>query len=856
MYFAWCRDTKGATVGVRGTLRVYLGAAPGVGKTYAMLDEGNRRLGRGADVVIGLVETHGRPRTAERIGKLEIVPRRGTEHRGATLTELDVDAVIARRPEVALVDELAHTNVPGFRNAKRWQDVAEILDAGIDVISTLNVQHLESLNDVVEQITGVPQRETVPDAVVRRADQIELIDMTPQALRRRMAHGNVYAPDRIDAALAHYFREGNLAALRELALLWLADRVDEGLARYRDQHGITRRWEARERVVVGLTGGPEGETLIRRAARIAARARGADLLAVHVARSDGLAEGASPRELARQRRLTEDLGGTFHQVVGDDVATALLEFVRGVNGTQLVLGSSRRRGWQFALGPGVGATVARESGDVDVHLVTHERVGRGRGLVHVAGSPLSRRRRACGWALALLGPVLLTLGLHAVPQPGLGADVPLFLGLTVGVALVGGLWPAVAAAVVGFLLLNWFFTPPVRTLTIAEPRNALALAVFVAVAVAVSSVVDLAARRSRQAARSAAESATLGLLATSVLRGEQALPALLERVRETFGVRAVALLERADDGWRPVGSTGEDPPATPGAAEVTARAGERSVLALCGRVLPAADRRVLSAFASQAEAVLEWRRLAEEAAAARRLAEGDTIRTALLAAVSHDLRTPLASIKAGVSGLRATDVSWDPEDEAELLASIEESADRLDGLIGNLLDMTRLRTGVVTPLVRAVAVEEVLPVALAGVPDGSVRIEVPEDLPPVLADPGLLERAVANVVENAVRHAPGTPVLVTASALPGGPGCGGGRVELRVADRGPGVPDNVKNVMFAPFQRLGDAPRGTGVGLGLAVARGFTEAIGGGLHPEDTPGGGLTMVFTLRPATGDGKESA
>ncbi|WP_279499246.1 sensor histidine kinase [Actinomadura rubrisoli] len=833
-------------MGTRGTLRIYLGAAPGVGKTFAMLGEGRRRAGRGTDVVAALVETHGRARTAELLAGLEAVPLRETAHRGSPLTELDLDAVLARRPEVALVDELAHTNIPGSRNAKRWQDVEEILDAGIDVVSTLNIQHLESLNDVVERITGTAQRETVPDEVVRRADQIELVDMSPEALRRRLAHGNVHPPEMVDAALADYFRVGNLAALRELALLWVADRVDEGLARYRGRHGITEPWEARERIVVGLTGGPEGETLVRRAARIAARAGRADLLAVHVSRSDGLTEQPLAQTLARRRALVESVGGSYHQVVGDDVATALLEFMRGVNATQVVLGSSRRRGWQFVLGPGVGATVAREAGDVDVHLVTHERAGRGRGPVRLAGSPLSARRRVCGWVLALVGPLLLTAGLDsAASEPALNTDMLLFQLLTVGVALVGGLWPAVAAAVAGFLMLNWFFTPPVHTFTIGEPANALALTVFVAVAVAVSSVVDLAARRTRQAARAGAEAETLSLLATTVLRGEKALPALLERVRETFGVRSVALLERTGEGWATAGATGERPAADPAAAETTVQVAEDSVLALSGRVLPAADRRVLTAFASQAGAVLEWRRLAEEAARARRLEEGNKIRTALLAAVSHDLRTPLASIKAGVSGLRATDVEWAPEDEAELLASVEESADRLDGLIGNLLDMSRLQTGVVIPLIRPVSLEEVLPRALLNVPGRRVRLEIPETLAPVMADAGLLERALANVIENAARYGP-APVLVTASELCAGP-CAG-RTEVRVVDRGPGVPGQAKERMFAPFQRLGDAPKGSGVGLGLAVARGFAEAMGGTLAPEDTPGGGLTMVLALPSA--------
>ncbi len=284
----------------RGRLRVYLGAAPGVGKTYAMLGEGRRRLARGTDVVVGLVETHGRPHTAEMTDGLEIVPRRELTYRGALFTEMDVDAVLRRRPAVALVDELAHTNVPGSRHEKRWQDVEELLEAGIDVVSTVNIQHLESVNDVVTKITGVPQRETVPDAVVRAADQVELVDMTPEALRRRMAHGNVYAAEKVDAALGNYFRVGNLTALRELALLWIADKVDEELQQYRAEHDIRGTWEARERVVVALTGGPEGETLIRRAARIAARSTGGDLLAVHVTRSDGLT-GASPAALASQR---------------------------------------------------------------------------------------------------------------------------------------------------------------------------------------------------------------------------------------------------------------------------------------------------------------------------------------------------------------------------------------------------------------------------------------------------------------------------------------------------------------------------------------------------------------------------
>ncbi|WP_371535005.1 DUF4118 domain-containing protein [Streptomyces sp. NBC_01023] len=831
----------------RGKLRIFLGAAPGVGKTYAMLSEAHRRVERGTDCVVAFVEHHDRPRTEVMLHGLEQVQRREIGYRGGVFTEMDVDAVLERAPAVALVDELAHTNVPGSRNAKRWQDVEELLKAGIDVVSAVNIQHLESLGDVVESITGVAQRETVPDEVVRRADQLELVDMSPQSLRRRMAHGNIYKPDKVDAALSNYFRPGNLTALRELALLWVADRVDEYLQQYRGEHNIRSTWQARERIVVGLTGGPEGRTLIRRAARMAAKGSGSEILAVYIARSDGLTS-ASPKELAFQRTLVEDLGGTFHHVIGEDIPSALLEFARGVNATQIVLGSSRRKTWQYIFGPGVGQTVARDSGpDLDVHIVTHEEVAKGRGLPVARGARLGHVRIIWGWLAGVVGPALLTVLLTNVDaQLGLANDMLLFLSLTVAAALLGGLLPALASAAFGSLLLNYYFAPPLHLLTISNSKNIVAIVIFVSVAVAVASVVDQAARRTHQAARLRAESEILSFLAGSVLRGETSLDALLERVRETFAMESVALLERKSDvdPWVCVGSVGPRPLARPEDADVDMPIGDHMAMALTGRVLPAEDRRVLGAFAAQAAVVLDRSRLVGEAEEARRLAEGNRIRTALLAAVSHDLRTPLAAIKAAVSSLRSDDVSWSDEDEAELLAGIEDGADRLDHLVGNLLDVSRLQTGTVTPLIREIDLDEVVPMALGGVPEGSAELDIPESLPMVAVDPGLLERAVANVVENAVKYNPGdVPVTVAASAL-------GDRVELRVADRGPGVPDEAKERIFEPFQRLGDAPRGVGVGLGLAVARGFAEAMGGTLGAEDTPGGGMTMVLTLRAAAG------
>jgi two-component system sensor histidine kinase KdpD len=829
----------------RGQLRIYLGAAAGVGKTYAMLCEGHRRAERGADVVVAFAETHGRPQTAALLEGLEVIPRKKMEYRGATFEEMDTEAVVARNPQIALVDELAHTNVPGSVHEKRWQDIQDLLDAGIEVISAVNIQHLESLNDVVEQITGVPQRETVPDAVVRAADQVELVDMTAEALRRRMAHGNIYPPEKIDAALTNYFRTGNLTALRELALLWLADKVDEGLQKYRAEHDIHKTWEARERVVVALTGGPEGETLIRRAARIAARSSGGDLLAVHVTKSDGLASG-NPANLARQRRLVESLGGTYHQVVGDDISDALLTFARAENATQLVLGASRRS-WLSALltGPGIGNRTIRGSGAIDVHIVTHAHVGARFGILPRSRGSITLRRRIAGYVLAaLLAPALTLMLTQWRSGVNLTSDVLLFLVAVIAVALTGGFVPAFLEAIAGSLLLNYYFTPPIHQWTISQGNNTLALVVFVVVGLVVSSIVDTAARRSRQAARSGAESELLVTAAGSILRGQDTVAALLERVRESFSMRSVTLLESAGRGpgeWTVVGSAGTPPLTSPAEADVEVPLSDTLILAMAGRTLAATDRRVLGAFAAYIRVALEQQRLTAEAEAAKPIAAADRMRTALLAAVSHDLRTPLASAKAAVTSLRSSDVAWSESDRGELLATADESLDRLAHLVDNLLDMSRLQAGALSLFPRPTGLDEVVSRALDSLESRgrSVTVDIPESLPAVQVDPAILERVIVNLTENALRYAPADkPPLLTASAL-------GERVELRVIDQGPGIPEEDREKMFVPFQRLGDTDNTTGVGLGLALARGLTEAMGGTLVAEDTPGGGLTMAVSL-----------
>ncbi|MFF6772859.1 ATP-binding protein [Streptomyces sp. NPDC012637] len=813
--------------GRTGRLKVYLGAARGAGKTCRMLDEGRRRAARGTDVVAGLVECHGRPYTETLLEGLERTPPQGRE--------LDLDAVLSRRPEVVLVDDLAHA--PGCRNERRWQDVAELLAAGVDVVTTLDVQHLESLSDAVERITELPGGDTVPDTVVRGADQIELIDMAPEALRRRMAHGDILPPGEVDAALARYYRVGNLTALRELALLWLADRVDDALRAYRSEHRIGGVWETRERVVVALTGGPEGETLIRRAARIAARAAAhGELLAVYVARSDALTAGASAAALGRQRRLVEDLGGSYHTVVGEDVPTALIDFARAENATQLVVGTSRRgRLERFLTGRGIGETTVALSGDIDVHMVTHERAGRGR-LLPSRRRTLPTSRLVAGPVAGLVLPVLLTLLLdRARGTLNLTSEALLFLLTVVGVACIGGVASALVAALTASLLLNYWFIPPVGQFSFQDPDNVLALVVFAVVAGVVAAAVDRSLRLSRRAARATAEAETLSSLAGSIVRGEEAISALLGRAKEAFGMASAELMDSAELAAARQAEP-DDGMATTGVA-----VGDDLHLVLRGRLLSSSDRRVLAAFAAHVSAATERDRLAEAAAEVEPVRAADRMRTALLAAVSHDLRTPLASGWAAVASLRSPDVDFTEEERRELLDTADTSMARLGHLIDNLLDMSRLQAGALSLSLRPTALEEVIPSALDTLPPGSrpPTLGALEDTPEVLADPPLLERVVANLVANATRFAsPEHPVLITASTL-------AGRVELRIVDRGPGLPADAHERAFEPFQRLGDTDNTTGVGLGLALSRGLTEAMGGTLTPEDTPGGGLTMVLSL-----------
>ena len=819
----------------RGRLRIYLGAAPGVGKTYAALDEARRLVAAGVDLVVGLVETHGRAETTALVEGLEIVPRRLLQHRGASFEEMDLDAILARAPQVVFIDELAHTNVPGSQNPKRWQDVGNLLDAGIDVISTVNIQHLESLNDVVAEITGVVQQETIPDDVVRRADEIELVDLTQEGIRDRLTAGKIYPEERVNAAMANFFRAGNLGALRELALSWTADRVDEALLKYREAHGIAAPWETRERVIVGVTGTDGGDEIIRRAARMAMRSRGI-LTGVHVRALDGLATGAAP-DLESQKELLAQLGGEYVEMSGSDVASAIVEFARSENATQLVVGATRRNRWQRLVRGSVIEDVIRSAGPIDVHVISYGRELSTARPISQHPPALPRRRRWAGWMVGVGGIGLVTpLMLLERGDLALQNVLLVYLLVATAAAWTGGLGPALGAGLAGFLAGNYLFTPPFETWTIDSGQDVFALVAFLVVTGATGALVSLTARRAAQARRAHAEAETL--LALTTVSGAATAHEILTRLQVALDLSGVLLFLHNDD--KPTEITvGQPLPPDSSTRTLTLPGGGR--LSFTSRPLSSDDERVLHAFVSQLNAAIDRDRLAEEAAEAQTLGKADELRTALLRAVSHDLRSPLASIKATVSSLLQEDITWNPEQIRDFLASTYTETLRLDHMVADLLDASRLQAGVVRPKTVRVGLDECVAAALVGVHDDQAMVElrVPENLPPVLTDPALLERVVENLIRNAIQYTPsGETVRVDAGLV------GDSRIDLRIIDHGPGIRPEQHQDLFQPFQRMNGRTE-HGVGLGLSVARGICNALGHELTAEDTPGGGATMVISF-----------
>jgi two-component system sensor histidine kinase KdpD len=570
-----------------------------------------------------------------------------------------------------------------------------------------------------------------------------------------------------------------------------------------------------------------------------------ELMAVHVIPQDGLA-APSAALLERQRELVEEFGGTYQEVVGADAGDALVDAARSLNATQIVMGASRRSRWQRLTRGSVIGRVIRASGTgIDVHIVSHPGLGDPHDTLLLPRTRrpagLSRRRQQLGVLLAVVGLPVLTAVLAQIRDHIQQSTVLLlFLLLVVAVSAVGGLWPALGAAIAGFLLVNWYFTPPLHTFSIKETEHALALFIFLAVAGIVSGLVALAARRSAEGARARAEAEAMSRLA-----GVSPVSSVLESLRRVLGLEGAAVLHRYDGGWRIEAESGERVPATPEAGDSAIDVDENHVLALAGSPVRDEDLRVLDAFVSELAASVEVGELEAEAEAAGALGAANELRAALLSAVSHDLRTPISAIKASVTSLLQQDVSWTREAQEEFLDTIDEETDRLNALVGNLLDMSRLQSNALRINAVPVGLEQVVPAALQslGVGEDSLELDVPETLPRVFADPGLLERALANIIQNAIRFSPPeAPTRVTAGAV-------NGTVDVRVVDRGPGVPAADRERLFMAFQRFGDAGQGEGVGLGLAVARGFVEAMGGVIEMEDTPGGGLTVVLRLPAAT-------
>lgn len=875
----------------RGRLKVFVGAAPGVGKTFEMLTAAQTRRRDGIDVVVGVVETHGRPETEALLAGLEVLPRRAAPYRGRTLSEMDLDGLLARRPQLALVDELAHSNAPGSRHPKRWMDVQELLDSGIDVFTTVNIQHLESLNDVVAGITRIRVRETVPDSVIDRADDIELIDLTPDDLLQRLRDGKVYARKSAARALAHYFSPGNLTALRELALRQTAQRVDAQLLDHMQANAIAGPWAAGERVLVLLSPQASGPNLIRYGRRLAERLH-APWTVLHVEQARPSADAAQGR-IAEQMRLAQSLGAEAATIPGSSIAADALAYARAHNVTQIVVGRPARAGPIAALTSLFAASPLRalieNAGDVPVHVVN---VGEG-------AAPDPRRAAARPERAPALGPWLGSSGLVLIALlVGLGlqhvvavTSVSLaFLTAVLASAAAFGLWPSLYAAVLGTLAFNFFFLPPVYTFTIADPENVVALFFFLAAALIAS---NLGARMRAQALAARHRAAITESLyqfsrkLAGVVNLDDLLWAVSYQIAALLGVHVVLLLpdggtlavragyppeDQLDEAdlaaaswaWHHDRAAGRGSDSLPGARRLflplrTGR-GPVAVIGLdCereGPLLTPEQHRLLDTLGDQAAIAIERITLAADLDRARLQAETERLHGALLTSISHDLRTPLASILGAATSLDSYGSLLDASARRDLLATIRDEAERLNRFVANLLDITRLESGTVAPRREPADIGEIAGTALARAAHVLARhrtaLDVESDLPLIALDPVLFEQALFNLLDNAAKYAPpGSEVRVGVRRE-------GEGLCVKVSDQGPGIPPEARSRVFDKFTRLhGSDRRRPGTGLGLAIARGFVEAMGGTVTVGDRGGGEPGAVFTIRlPLPKPGKERA
>ncbi|MBL9216179.1 MAG: sensor histidine kinase KdpD [Opitutaceae bacterium] len=852
----------------RGRLRVFLGMCPGVGKTYAMLRAAQQARAAGTAVLVGIVETHGRAETAALLQGLEVLPRLAVAHRGATLPELDLETLRGRRPALAVVDELAHTNAPGSRHAKRWQDVLELLEAGIDVYTTLNIQHVESRADTVRQITGATQRETVPDTLLDLADELELVDVTPETLRERLRDGKVYLGERAAAAQENFFQESHLTALRELALRYTAERVERQLRALRAPMAKQTVWRSGERLLVAVGPSPFSTQLVRWTRRLAA-AQGAPWLAVHV-------ESAAPAPTETQRRidqnlaLARELGAEVVITQDEDPAAALVRVALQHNATQIVLGRPRESPWRRWLPGGTLVDrVLRQGGNIDVYVVPADPAGPRPPLAGLEFDPgLRSGAGEYAWAAGTVAG-LTAAGLLLPAQYYLAAGLVYLLAVIL-LSLRLGRGPVLAAGVLSALTWNFLFIPPRFTFQIGKIEDGLLFGTYFVVALVAGQLTariraQALAEHRREGRASALFNLTRSLAEARTL--DAAVFAALRQADQLFGAQTSLLLagpaggyvphfagsfvlderERAVAEWawrhrRPAGRFTDTLPASAGFYLPLVRAD--AAVGVLGVVVPSdsrltlAQRDLLEAFARQLAQSVEREHLREAGEREKLLAESDRLHRTLLDSVSHELRTPLAVITSAAENLDPADAPA----RVALAGEIRTAARRLNRLVGNLLDQTRLESGVLRPrpdwcdprdLVQA-AVEEAGD-ALAGHP---LEVQVPPDMPPVRADFALTTQALANLLLNAARHTPAaTPVFVTA-----GIDRDGTRVYFTVADRGPGFPLAMRERLFQKFER-GDVARAGGLGLGLSIVRGFVLAQHGEVIVGENPGGGA--VFTI-----------
>jgi two-component system sensor histidine kinase KdpD len=863
----------------RGRLKIFLGAAPGVGKTYEMLMSAQARRREGIDVVVAIVETHGRRETLQLVGDLEVMPRRGIEYKGRLIEEMDLDAILARMPKLALVDELAHTNAPGSRHPKRYLDVEELLAAGIDVYTTLNIQHVESLNDVVAQITRIRVRETVPDGILDRADEIEVVDLTPEDLIQRLREGKVYVPHQAERALKHYFSPGNLTALRELALRRTAQRVDDQMFNYMRAHAISGPWPAGERVMVCISERPACAALVRYARRLADRLQAKwTALYVESTRHYQLDEAERDR-VADCLRLAEKLGADTMTIPARGIVEEILVYARENNITQIVIGKSERSRWFELLHGSVVHDLVRRAGNISVHVIAGD--DRGEGV-----APKTVATRAPGEAFEPY-PYLMSAALVAVAT-GLGMAIRQFLEVS-SIAMVYltavliaairfGLLPSLFASLVSVLAYNFFFLPPLYTFTIADPENVVVLFFFLIVALITSNITSRTRNQmltARSRAKTTAELYSFSRKLAGIASLDDLLWATAYQIASMLRSRVVILLpeegqitlragyppeDQLSEGdlaaaswaWTNNRPAGHGADTLPGAQWLflplrTAR-GTVGVLGVARdaphALLTPDERRLVDALADQAGVAIERISLAAEIDQTRILHETERLRSALLTSISHDLRTPLASVLGALTSLRSYERHYDPETREELLRTAQEEAERLNRFVGNLLDITRLESGALEVKRDAVDLADIVGSTVRRAANilarHEVKIDLGPDLPMLRLDFVLFEQVLFNLLDNAAKYSPaGSTISIEATQS-------GGDVIIAVADEGIGIPAEDLERIFDKFYRVKASDRQrAGTGLGLAICRGFIEAHGGTITAANRAGG-AGAVFTVR----------